>query len=143
MRTWRLAAILSLAMLAVLPACAADQPAVECPTERQTATGACAGKKEIQEAAEAFARGVKLAGSHHIAPAFAAFDKAANLLPHNLEYVTAREVTRQQLVYEHLERGNDLLAKSQPMAALAAFRAAAELDPGNAFAQQRVKELLG
>ena len=143
MRTRSLAALVSLAMLGTLSAFPAEKPVPECATEQQTATGACASRQQIKEAGQAFARGVKLASSRHTGEAFAAFTTAAGLLPHNLEYATAREVARQQLVYEHLERGNALLDKNQSMAALAEFRAAVELDPGNAFAEQRVKDLLG
>ena len=134
---------MSLAVLGTVSALSAEKPVAECATEQQTAIGACASQQELKEASQAFARGVKLASSHRASEALDAFNKAAGLLPHNLEYATAREVTRQQLVYDHLERGNELLGKSQPMAALAEFRAAVELDPGNAFAQQRVKDLLG
>lgn len=143
MRTRSLVAALSLAMAWALPAWPVDQAPAECAAESQTAAGNCADKKEIKEAAAAFAQGVKLGASHHTASAFAAFDKAAGLLPHNLEYVTAREVARQQLVLEHLQRGNDLLAQRQAMPALAEFRAAVELDPSNAFARQRLKDALG
>ncbi|HXZ28464.1 MAG TPA: type II and III secretion system protein [Terriglobales bacterium] len=143
MRERTLAAVLSLAVALALPAWAAEQPPGECADELKTAAGSCAGKQEIKQAGAAFDRGVKLAASRHTAAAFAAFDQAAGLLPHNLEYVTAREVARQQLVFEHLERGNDLLAKQQSLPALAEFRAAVELDPGNAFAQQRLKDALG
>lgn len=143
MRTRSLAAVLSLAVTLALPVWPAEQSTGECDKELQTATGACANKQQIKEAAAAFAHGVKLAAARRTAAAFEAFDKAVDLLPHNLEYVTAREVARQQLVFEHLQRGNELLDKRQALPALAEFRAAVELDPSNAFARQRLKDALG
>jgi len=102
-----------------------------------------ASKKELQEAKSAFRRGLKVANSKHLDEAFLRFDEAARLVPMEVQYVTARELARGQLVYEHLERGNELLAAKQEVAALAEFRSALQLDPQNEFAQQRLKDVLG
>src|SRR5215469_4973519 len=83
-----------------------------------------APKKDLKAAREAFSRGLKLEKSGHIEPAFHAFEEAAALVPQDIEYLTARELTRQKLAAEHLERGNEALLKGQQVQALAEFRMA-------------------
>src|SRR5208283_1327877 len=75
--------------------------------------------------------------------AFYEFEEAARLVPQNVEYLTAQEVTRQHLAGIHLERGNSELLKGQQVEALAEFRTALNLDPQNEFAQQRINDALG
>src|SRR5207237_8498327 len=55
-------------------------------------------------------------------------------------YVTAKEMARQQLVFDHLERGDTELAKGRQVEALAEFRSALSLDPQNEFAQERLRD---
>lgn len=57
-----------------------------------------------------------------------------------MEYITAREVTRQQLVMEALDRGNKEMLAQHEVAAAAEFRVALEIDPTNEFARQRLKD---
>ena len=99
-------------------------------------------KKDIKEAREAFSRGLKLQKN---APdeAYVQFQRAAELVPRNVEYMTAREVARQQLVYSHIQRGNSELQSGKQAEALADFRAAVNLDPSNRFAQERMMYALG
>jgi len=104
--------------------------------------------KDLKAARQAFARGLKLEKSQNDNPqsldqAFYEFQEAARLVPQNLEYLTAREFTRQHLAGLHLDRGNKDLFGSQPVEALAEFRAALNLDPQNEFAQQRIRDALG
>ncbi len=75
--------------------------------------------------------------------AFSEFEEAARLIPQNVEYLTAREMTRQQLVTSHLEKGNDNLLDGKQVEALAEFREALQLDPQNEFAQQRLRDAVG
>lgn len=100
-------------------------------------------RREIKQAKRDFARGVKLQAQGNSDAALDAFQSAANLVPRDVEYVTAREVLRQKLVYEHLKSGNNLLAGSQPELAAAQFRQALELDPENTFAQARLQDTAG
>ena len=57
--------------------------------------------------------------------------------------MTARELTRQQLVFDHLERGNAEMGKGRQIEALAEFRTALHLDPQNEFARQRLNDAMG
>ena len=60
-----------------------------------------------------------------------------------MDYLTAREITRQHLAGMHLEHGNSDLLDGRQVEALAEFRTALNLDPQNEFAQQRISDALG
>src|SRR3954467_4588371 len=94
-----------------------------------------------QQAAREFREGVKVQKKDP-QRAFDLFQQAADLAPKNAEYATARELARQQLVYSHIQQGNQLLASGRSEDALSEFRGALELDPTNDFALQRVRELV-
>ena len=98
--------------------------------------------QDLKAARSAFARGMKLQ-KNHPEQAFRELDRAAQLVPRNPEYITARELARQQLVYSHIERGNAELESGKPVEASADFRSALSLDPANTFAQERVRDSLG
>jgi len=102
-----------------------------------------APSKDLKLAKEAFARGVKLQSARKLEEAFSKFEDAARLIPQNVEYVTAREMLRQQLVYENVERGNQNLLAGNQIEALANFRSALQLDPENTFAAQRLQDAAG
>jgi len=99
-------------------------------------------KKEMKEAHEAFSRGLKLQKTYPD-QAYEQFQHANDLVPRNVEYMTAREVARQQLVYNHIERGNSELQSGKQIEALADFRSAVNLDPSNQFAQERMRDAVG
>lgn len=99
-------------------------------------------KKELREAREAFSRGLKLQKAYPD-QAYEQFQHANDLVPRNLEYMTAREVARQQLVYNHIEQGNSELQSGKQVEALADFRAAVSLDPTNRFAAERMRDAVG
>ena len=138
-------------MLAVfglaLGAFCADQPQnlplLPC-AQGSPGTPACnPSKKELKEAKAAFAKGLKLQHGQRTDEAFEQFETAARLAPQDVEYGTAREMARQQLVFDRLEHGNRELLKGRQVEALAEFRGALQLDPQNDFAQQRLRDALG
>jgi len=96
----------------------------------------------MKEAHEAFSRGLKLQKTYPD-QAYEQFQHANDLVPRNVEYMTAREVARQQLVYNHIERGNSELQSGKQIEALADFRSAVNLDPSNQFAQERMRDAVG
>lgn len=123
---------------------AAHQPApavllIPC-SQGQDVNGCLPSKKEAKEARTAFAAGLKLQHAKHMQEAFAAFDKAALLAPHNVDFVTARELARQQLAFDDVQEGNAALSQGRETEALADFRSALQLDPNNTFAQQRLRD---
>ena len=101
-----------------------------------------ATKKDRKDAQEAFKRGIKLHERQHFEEALAQFDEATRLVPQNREYLTAREVLRSKLVFDHIQRGNTLMLADARMGAVAEFRAALDLDPDNHFAQQRLQDAM-
>jgi general secretion pathway protein D len=124
---------------------AADTP-VAAPPLCSASGGApsCQGsKKDLKAGREAFARGLKLEKSQNLDQAFYEFEEASRLVPQNVEYLTAREITRQHLAGIHLERGNSELFAGRQVEAMAEFRTALNLDPQNEFAQQRITDALG
>lgn len=116
------------------------------PSSAATAAGTCSGKKakacevsrqDLKKAREAFKRGLRL---KDVRPqeALSAFTEAMHLVPRDAQYVSTRELFLQQMVYDHIQRGNQLLSQGERRTGLAEFRAALELDPGNRFAAQRL-----
>lgn len=124
---------------------AADTPVTEPPLcSASGGAPACQGsKKDLKAARQAFSRGLKLEKSQNLDQAFYEFEAAAQLVPQNVEYLTARELTRQHLAGIHLESGNRELLAGRQVEAMAEFRTALNLDPQNEFAQQRIADALG
>jgi len=97
-------------------------------------------KEELKRAKAAFHRGVKLHDHQHLDEAMSQFDEAARLDPQNMTFLTAREVVKAKIVFDHIQRGNLLLYQQQTAPAASEFRAALDLDPDNEFAQERLHE---
>src|SRR5215470_2480795 len=99
----------SLSALLMLGAClAVDQPVGLPILPCAESTKPCVpGPKDLKDAKQAFSRAVKLQKNGRPEEAFPEFENAARLVPQNIEYLTAREMIRQQLVSDHLRRGND------------------------------------
>lgn len=102
----------------------------------------CGVSAESQKSArELYDAGVKLKKEGHGEDAFEDFRQAALLVPRNVEYATARELLKQQLVLERMRQGESELAAGREVPAMAAFRAALEIDPGSAAAAERLREV--
>ena len=99
-------------------------------------------RHDVKEANAAFRHALKIQ-KESPDQAFEEYKRAAELVPRNVEYITARELARQQLVYNHMEHGNKELEAGKQIEALADFRAALALDPSNHFAQQRIVDAAG
>ena len=97
-------------------------------------------KQDLKTAHEAYEKGLKLQKRQDFEEAFEQFDRASRLVPRDVQFLTAREVVKAKLVFDHVERGNALLRDDARNDAAAEFKAAAALDPENSFAQERLKE---
>src|ERR1035438_2590639 len=97
-------------------------------------------RKDISEAKRDFKVGVKLKSSGRTEAAFEQFEQASRLDPRNVDYVTAREFARQQLVMQALDRGNKAMQAKNELVATAEFRQALAYDPSNEFARQRLND---
>lgn len=116
-------------------------PLLPCPSG--SSRGACnPSRGDEKEAKAAFRRAVKLQ-EKDLDQAYEQFSRAADLVPRNLNYITAREIALQKLVTRDIERGNAQLEAGKQIEALADFRSALHLDPSNQFAQERLRDALG
>jgi tetratricopeptide (TPR) repeat protein len=116
-----------------VPFCSNSHGAPVCPGSR----------KDLKTARKAFDRGLTLEKSQKLDQAFEEFQKASRLVPQNIDYVTARETTRQHLAGVYLEHGNNDLLGGRQVEAMAEFSTALNLDPQNEFAQQRIRDAMG
>jgi len=97
-------------------------------------------KKELKQARNAFREGMKLQDHQRLEEAFTQFNTASRLAPQNMQFLTARELVKAQLIFDHIQRGNLLLLEDARAHAGAEFRAALELDAENEFARERLAE---
>ena len=104
-------------------------PAVPTPTAR-----------EIAEAKRQFKAGLKLKSKGNLDAAFDKFSSASELDPHNVSYITARELAREELAMDALKQGNKAMLNGNEIVAMAEFRRALEYDPTNDYALQRLRD---
>jgi general secretion pathway protein D len=115
-------------------------PAISCGNGIPGGVNCIVSKKDLKEARKAFEKGVKSQDQRRPEEAFARFDEATRLAPQNMQFLTAREVVKAQLVFHHMQRGNLLLLENARARAAAEFRAALDLDAENQFARERLAE---
>jgi general secretion pathway protein D len=115
-------------------------PPISCGSGIPGGVNCIVSKKDLKQARSSFDRGVKLEAQRHLEEAFDRFDEATRLAPQNTQFLTAREVVKAQLVFNHIQRGNTLLMENERTQAAAEFRAALELDAENDFARERLVE---
>jgi general secretion pathway protein D len=146
-RVWSIFAVCLLAVLANVPSFAGDDvtvapPTISCGNGIPGGLNCVPSKKDLKEAQNAYSHGLKLQEVGHPEEAFAKFDQAARLVPQDVKFLSAREVTKAQLVFQHTERGDAFLADAQRAPAAAEFRAALDLDPDNAYVQERLADAM-
>ncbi len=120
----------------------ADTPKISCGSGEPGAINCVPSKEDLKQARSAYNQAVKLQDRKHLEESFAKFDRASRLVPRDPRFLSAREMTKAQLVFQHTERGDAFLADAQREHAAAEFRAALELDPDNAYTQQRLADSL-
>jgi len=115
-------------------------PLISCGNGFPGGVNCIVSKRDLKEARNAFTKGVKLQDQRRTEEAFAQFDTAAQLAPQNLQFLTAREVVKAQLVFHHVQRGNILMLENARAQAAAEFRKALDLDAENQFVRERLAE---
>src|SRR5512146_3083287 len=125
---------LAVLLFAVTVWAQSSQPVATVPT--------AASAHDRKLAAREFKEGVNSKKDGHNDEAFRHFKRAAELDPRNIDYLTAREVLRQIVVYDDIQRGNAALLAKNQIQAMGAFRSALDLDPSNEFARQRLRDSL-
>jgi hypothetical protein len=118
-----------LSILFCLACAAADKPRSVSKEDRKTA------EKEFKSALD-----LQRAGKPE--DALLAVMKASELMPGNVEYITTGEMLRQQIVAQQVENGNHLAAAGDPVGAVQRFRNALAVDPQNAYAAQRLHDVM-
>src|SRR6202035_2796092 len=98
--------VLGLAAAAVWAEDPSTLPILPCAEGSAQGVSCDPSKKELKEANQAFTKVLRLQKEKRLDQAFDQFDTAAQLAPKDTDYVTAREMTRQQIVFAHLQRGN-------------------------------------
>ncbi len=139
-RRCRLIAATLLVAAAAMGADKAAAPAPPCLTAASTDCGVAAG--EMKLARDLFRRGVRLHSYGNREAALDAFQQASGLVPRNVEFAAARELERQALVLDHVQRGNRAREQGRDIEAEAEFRAALALDPQNAFAASQLQAVV-
>src|SRR5271169_879788 len=104
-----------------------SNPPISCANGMPGGVNCIVSKQELKEARNAFEKGAKLRDQQRMEEAFAQFDKAARLVPQDVQFLTAREVMKAQLVFQHIERGNALMLENARARAAAEFREALDL----------------
>ena len=99
-------------------------------------------KQDLKTAREAFKKGLTLESADPDG-ALQEYSRAAELVPRNVDYLTAREMARQQAISRHIQQGGEALDSGKQVEAIADFRAALHLDPDNPFARQRLTDAVG
>jgi tetratricopeptide (TPR) repeat protein len=140
-------ALCLLSALAAAPSRAAsdapvDTPIISCGNGVPGGVSCIPSKKDLKEAHHAYTRGLKLEETRNFDQAFLEFDQASRLIPLDTKFFSAREVAKSQLVFQHTERGDALLADGHRDPASAEFRAALKLDPDNDYVQGRLADAL-
>ncbi len=100
-----------------------------------------AAEKDPPDAEKVFQTAVELQKEGKPQDALGAITQAIQLAPGNVQYLTLREILRQQIVGEYVEQGNHLAAAGDNTGAAQRFRSALEIDPQNAFVAQRLRDV--
>jgi type II secretory pathway component GspD/PulD (secretin) len=116
------------------------QPASAGPCDIRKAQDCGVSKQDLKKARAAFQRGNQLKASNP-EEALESFEQAVQLVPRSPEYLTAREMVRQQLAYEHLRQANELLSRKQTVESANEFRKVLEFDSGNQTASDGLRQI--
>lgn len=114
----------------------------EAPATTGTVILPTVSKRDAADAKRQFEAGVKLKKKGKLDEAFDKFSRAAELNPRNINYVTAREFTREELAYQALKQGNKAMLDKNEIVAMAAFQRALQYDPTNDYALQRLRDAI-
>ena len=108
-------------------------------SEKKSQSGA--SKHDRKAAAEEFKQAVEYKKSGALQDALMAASQAALLDPFNTEYAMARELLKQQIVRQYLDRGNRLAESHNNEAAAAEFRKALAINPHDSYVLQRLHDV--
>lgn len=136
-----------MALLLGVPSLAAsdatlDAPIISCGNGVPGGINCLPTKKNVKEAFTAYRQGLKLKEQNRLEDSFSKFSEASNLVPRDLTFLSARETTKAQLVFQHTVRGDAFLAVANTQRAEAEYRTALNLDPDNEYVQSRLQDAM-
>lgn len=128
-------------LTAVNAAYAQMDPVPEKSTAALKKESATPSKADVAQSQKLYQRAMRLTATPATLPdAFNLLEESTSLNPGDIASVTAREFVREELVSEHMTKGDSLMEANDAAAALEEFRQALALDPTNAYATQRVHD---
>src|SRR5271168_5218508 len=103
--------ILTFCLLAAMPGAtafaandaSADTAIISCGNGIPGGVNCVPSRKDVKEALNAYNHGRKLKDHSHLEEAFEQFDQASRLVPRDALFLSAREMTKAQLVFQHTE----------------------------------------
>ena len=117
-------------------------PIISCGNGIPGGTYCIPSKHDLKQARRAYHLGVKLEKHGEEQEALAKFDEASRLVPENIKFLSAWELTKSQLAFRAAERGDALLANGQKDQAALQFKNALKYDPDDPYTQQRLADAL-
>jgi hypothetical protein len=99
-------------------------------------------KETLREARSDYDKALLLLKDKRAMEASILLDEAVSLAPENQDYLTARELARQQVVTDHIRLGEKFLVSGSPQLAAIDFREALALDPKNQLAADRLRSTM-
>jgi len=99
-------------------------------------------KREVTEAKKQFEAGLRYRKKGNLDEAFTKFSSASELDPRNVDYVTAREFTREELTMKAIQAGNKAMLANNQIVATGDFQRALQYDPTNEYALERLRDAL-
>ena len=123
-------------------AAATGTPILSCGNGIPGGTYCIPSKHDLKQARRAYHLGVKLEKRGQEQEALAKFDEASRLVPENVRFLSAWELTKSQLAFRAAERGDALLANGQKDQAALQFKNALKYDPDDPYTQQRLADAL-
>lgn len=142
------AAVLAVALLISGSLCAGETPATTaasaqpCSDYEKSFPSCGISKAENKKARRLYEQGTKLAQQQQYDAALAKLNAARAISPRDAVYVGAVQAVEQQVASAELHKGNKAMLSGDLGTALGAFRRAAEIDPTNEYAQQRLRDAL-
>jgi general secretion pathway protein D len=99
-------------------------------------------KADRNQAKKLYEMGTKLSRKRQYAEALNKLKEARELSPRDVVYASAQTAVQERLVAEEMRTGNKAMQIGDATKALESFRRAAETDPSNEYAQQRLRDAL-
>jgi type II secretory pathway component GspD/PulD (secretin) len=99
-------------------------------------------KAEIKTTRLMYQNAIKLAKKNELEPAFKIMQEVRAISPQDAVYASAEKMIGAKIVSLEMRKGNQAMQRSDATAALTSFRRAAEIDPTNEYAEQRLHDAL-